>query len=83
MPRPPHDPWRLFRYVMIAALDGVAAGWTVVLILIWRDFAGLGTRVHGSEDGAIALIILLMSFGITFSLVGIGWRVMVLLPDED
>jgi hypothetical protein len=87
MPRrrnqPPHDPYRLVKYVLISALDGVAAGWTFLLILLWLDIGGLGHLVHGSESGVTALIVLLLSFGVTFSLVGLGWRIMVLLPDED
>jgi len=83
MQPPPHDPMRLVKYVAISALDGVAAGWTFLLILLWADIGGLGTLVHGSEHSVVALITLLLSFGVTFSLVGLGWRIMVLLPDED
>jgi hypothetical protein len=79
----PYDPWWLVKYVLVSAADGVAAGWTFLLILLWTDIAGLGALVHGSSDGVIALAVLLLSFGITFSLIGIGWRVMVLLPRDD
>lgn len=79
-----HDPNRLIRYVLISALDGVAAGWTFLLALLWLDIGGLGALVHGAADGGrLALLILLMSFGVTFGFVGIAWRVMVMLPDED
>lgn len=81
--REPHDPYKLLRYVAISALDGVAAGWTFLLALLWLDIGGLGTLVHGSADGPIALVIMLLSFGVTFSFVGIAWRVMVLLPDKE
>ena len=79
-----HDPNRLIRYVLISALDGVAGGWTFLLALLWLDIGGLGTLVHGAADGGLtALYILLMSFGVTFGFVGIAWRVMVMLPEED
>jgi hypothetical protein len=83
MPDGEFDPWWLVKYVLVSAADGVAAGWTFLLILLWTDIGGLGALVHGSADGVIALAVLLLSFGITFSLIGIGWRVMVLLPDDD
>lgn len=69
--------------MLISAADGVAAGWTFLLILLWTDIGRLGALVHGSGDGVIALAVLLVPFGITFSLIGIGWRVMVLLPRDD
>ena len=83
--RESYDSWWLVKYVLISAADGVAAGWTLVLILLWFDIGGLGALVHrsSSSDGVIALVVLLLSFGVTFSLAGIGWRVMVLLPEHD
>lgn len=77
------DPGRLVRYVAMAAAEGVAAGWAFLLALLWLDIGGLGTLVHGSEDATLALVILLMSFGVTFGFVGIAWKVMVMLPDEE
>jgi hypothetical protein len=77
------DPNRLLKYVAVSAGDGIAAGWTFLLALLWLDIGGLGTLVHGSPDAVIALIILMMSFGVTFGFVGIAWRVMVMLPGED
>ncbi len=83
--RPPkkHDPNRLARYVAMAAAEGVAAGWACLLALLWLDVGGFGRLVHGSEDAVTALVILLMSFGVTFGFVGIAWKVMVMLPDEE
>jgi polyferredoxin len=75
------DPWWLVKYVLLAAAEGVVAGWTFLLILLYMDIGGLGTLVHGAA-GPMALVILLMSFGTTFGFVGIAWRVMVLLPEE-
>lgn len=79
----PEDPFWLMKYVGLAALDGIAAGWTFLLILLWADIGGLGSLVHRSADDVTALLVLLLSFGTTFSFVGIAWRVMVLLPEKD
>ena len=77
------DPWWLFKYVVVSALDGVAFGWMLLLIVLWRDIGGLGSLVHGSNDGAVALYALLIAFGTAFAFVGIAWRVMVLLPEQE
>lgn len=76
------DPYWLVKYVALSAADGVAAGWTLLLILLFWDIAGLGSLVHGAAEGVLALVILLISFAVTFGFVGIAWRVMVVLPDE-
>ncbi|MGF1501487.1 MAG: hypothetical protein ACFBSD_06695 [Paracoccaceae bacterium] len=76
------DPYWLMKYVALSAADGIAAGWTCLLALLWLDIGGLGTLVNGQADGPTALVILLMSFGVTFGFVGIAWRVMVLLPEK-
>jgi len=80
---PPTDPYWLMKYVALAAMDGIAAGWTFLLALLWFDIGGLGSLVHRSEAGEIALLIMLMSFAVTFGFVGIAWRVMVMLADDD
>ncbi|GMG82551.1 hypothetical protein LNKW23_17640 [Paralimibaculum aggregatum] len=84
--RPPRghgtDPNRLIRYVGLAALEGVIAGWIFLMVLLRMDIGGLGSLVEGSADAAMALVILLMSFGVTFGFVGIAWKVMVMLPGQ-
>ncbi|MEM7498987.1 MAG: hypothetical protein AAF371_13480 [Pseudomonadota bacterium] len=77
------DPFRLMRLVAIGAGDGIAAGWVALLILIEMDFQGLGTLVKTAEEGGLALAMLAGFFAVTFGMVGIAWRVMVLLPGED
>jgi len=83
MTRPTPDPYRLFRYVALGAGEGVVAGWVLLLIMIRLDLTGLGGLIHRAADGALALVMLLAFFAITFGMVGIAWRVMVLLPDEE
>ena len=76
------DPYRLIKYVALGAGEGVIAGWVFLMIVIKMDMMGLGGLIHRSESGVLGLIMLLWFFGITFGMVGIAWRVMVLLPDE-
>ncbi|SET87081.1 hypothetical protein [Oceanicella actignis] len=80
--QPPADPYRLMRFVFRHALNGVMAGWAFLLALLWLDVGGLGARVHGAADGWIVVLMLAGAFGVTFSMVGIVWGVLVMLPDE-
>ena len=81
-----NDPYRPVKYLALGGGDGVVAGWIILLILMKLDAVGLGVGlgdlIDRSADGPLALILLLWLFGITFGMVGIVWRVMVLLPDE-
>lgn len=83
MTRPKHDAYRLFRYVALGAGEGIVAGCVVLLLILKLDLMGLDTLFRSSENGTLALALLFFLFGITFGMVGIAWRVMVLLPDED
>ena len=80
--RPNPDPYRLVKYVALGAGEGVFAGWTILMAIVELDLMGLGSLIDRSADGALAFVMLLGFFGITFGMVGIAWRVMVLLPDE-
>ena len=77
-----HDPYRLVKYVALGAGEGVFAGWLLLMIVVKLDLMGLGRLLDNSDHGALAMLMLLMFFGLTFGMVGIAWRVMVLLPDE-
>ena len=81
--RADRDPWKLVRFVLVSAGDGVAAGWLILLAFVELDLQGLGTLVKGQPDGALAMVMLTAVFAITFSMVGIAWRVMVILPDVE
>ena len=77
------DPYRLFKYVARGAGEGVIAGWVVLLILKYLNIGRIGELIANSEHGALVYVIALALFGITFGMVGIAWRIMVLLPDEE
>lgn len=80
--KPRADPYRLVKYVALGAGEGIFAGWVILMLVVKLDLLGLGGLIDRSADGALALVMLLGVFGITFGMVGIAWRVMVLLPDE-
>lgn len=74
--------YRLVRYMLLGAAEGVVAGWVILLALKHLDVMGIGSLISTSSDGALALVMMLVFFGITFGMVGIAWRIMVLLPEE-
>jgi len=78
-----HDPYRLMKYVGKGALEGASAGWILLIILKYLDIGGIGTLIANTAEGPLVYAIAFCLFGITFGMVGIAWRVMVLLPDED
>ncbi|MEM7743649.1 MAG: hypothetical protein AAF409_08065 [Pseudomonadota bacterium] len=69
--------------VGIGALEGMIAGWILYDILIWIDFAGLGGLFDRVDVGRLMFWLGAAFFGITFGMLGIAWRVMVLLPGDD
>ena len=77
------DPHRVTRYVAIGALEGMIVGWLLYDIMIWMDVAGIGGLMERVAEGRLVFWIGAAFFGITFGMLGIAWRVMVLLPDED
>ena len=80
------DPYGLMKFVAVGAGDGIAFGWFMLLVFKWMNVAGIGTLIDTSSSGPLAMALLLIFFGITFGMVGIGYRVMVVLPlstDDD
>lgn len=80
--KPKADPYRLVRYVAIGALEGAIAGWVVLGMFMWLDIAGIASLIRGTEAGFLMFQLAVVMFAITFGMVGIAWRVMVLLPGE-
>ena len=79
--RPPHE-WFLPIYVLIGALEGAIAGWVFLGMILWFDIMGLGGLIDRVDAGFLMFQLAVVFFAVTFGMVGIAWRVMVLLPDE-
>lgn len=76
------DPHRLVKYVATGAIDGVLAGWVFVACLLALDLNGIWTRAASDPEGPLFVFVLFALTGISFGMLGIAWRVMVLLPGE-
>ena len=82
MAGPRRDPYRLMRYTLLGACEGIVAGWITLLLFKHLDIGRIGSLIDGSDQGALVLVVALGLFGITFGMLGIAWRLMVLLPEE-
>ena len=60
----------------------IIAGWVLLGILMTLDIAGIGSLIRRVAEGQTMFLLAIVMFGVTFGMVGIAWRVMVLLPDE-
>ena len=75
--------WRLLRFLARHCATGVAAGWALLLGLIWTDVAGIGGLIHGSTLGWLGLLMLAGAFGLTGGAVAMGVAVMGLARKGD
>ncbi|MEM1316156.1 MAG: hypothetical protein AAGI51_16490, partial [Pseudomonadota bacterium] len=48
--REDYDPGKLTRFMIYHIASGVAAGWVVMLALIWLDIGGVGSLIRGSDQ---------------------------------
>lgn len=78
-----HDPNRLVRYIAVGAGDGIAVGWALLLLAVEMDVQGIGTLMKTAEVGGLALAVTAGMTAVTSGMIGIAWRVMVLLPGEE
>jgi hypothetical protein len=62
-------------FLLARALDGVAAGWAVLLGLVWTDVGRIGTLMDRSDTGELAMGVLALVFAVTFGPIGVavGW----------
>lgn len=78
-----HDPNKLARFVLRHAVNGVAAGWTFLLALLWLDIGEVGSLVRAAEERELITAMMAGAFGITFGFVGLAWGVLVVLPETE
>jgi hypothetical protein len=56
----------LIRFLLKWSLIGMGSGWLFVALLLLMDVAGLRGLVTRAENPAVALIVLALSFGVSF-----------------
>ncbi len=78
MPKPP----KLVRFMAYHAINGIAIGCTMLLVMIWIDFAGLGTMLKTDTSG-IATFLLFFQTSLTFGGISMAIAVMNLGEDDE
>jgi hypothetical protein len=59
------------RRLFLWTADGVAAGWVLLLMLVWTDVGRIGTLMRASEHGELSMALLAAVFGVTFGFWGL------------
>jgi hypothetical protein len=62
----------LRRHVARRCVDGLMAGWALMLGLLWTDVGRVGTLIDASEHGALAMAMLALVFASTGAAAGTG-----------
>jgi hypothetical protein len=71
------------RHVGRRCVDGLFAGWALMLGLLWTDVGRVGTLIDGSEHGALALVMLAIAFASTGAALGTGMALFALPVRAD
>jgi hypothetical protein len=59
------------RRLVLWVLDGVAAGWVLLLALVWSDVGRIGTLMDASDHGELSMAMLAAVFAFTFGFWGL------------
>lgn len=78
-----HEDRAARRFVLRRCLDGVIAGWALMLGLIWTDVGRVGTLMDASEYGALAYAMLALAFASTGAATGTGLALFALPARDD
>ncbi len=56
---------RLVKFVLKWNAVGILTGWLVLSAILLADISGIGSMIMGSPQGAVALLVLALSFAVT------------------
>ncbi len=73
---------KLVRFMFRHMFNGIVIGCVTVLVAIWTDFLGLGTRLATDHSG-LATFLLFYQASLTFGGVSMAIAIMHLAEDED
>ena len=73
---------RLVKFVLKWNAVGIALGWAVLALLLATGIGNLGSMVFRQSGGLIGLLILMLSFGVTFGQVTVMAAVLSLADSK-
>jgi hypothetical protein len=78
--KPNNEPDLMALYLRHCAMGFVLSA-VFVAMLLWRDVAGLGTLIAGSDVGVLAVFLLWFFHGTVFG--GVQFALMIMLQSDD
>ncbi len=79
-----HRLWRddLLRFLLLHLAAGGAGALAFCALLLWSDFAGIGTLIANSSDGPLFAALLFFGLFVTFGSIAMGVGLMSLRRDD-
>ena len=74
---------KLIRFVLTNSLIGMVIGWLVAAAIVWFNVAGFGERFAHSHDKPVIVLIMAVSFGVTFAFAYLTTALLLLPTDKD
>lgn len=74
---------KLIRFVLVNSLIGMVIGWLVAAGIVWFNIGGFGERFEQSSDKPVIVLIMAVSFGVTFAFAYLTTAVLLLPTDKD
>ena len=74
---------KLIRFVLRNSLIGMVIGWLIAAGIVWFNLGGFGDRFLQSKDKPVVVLILAVSFGVTFAFAYLTTSLLLLPTDKD
>ncbi|MCC0039456.1 MAG: hypothetical protein H6893_10840 [Brucellaceae bacterium] len=74
---------KLIRFVLRNSLIGMVIGWLIAAGIVWFNLGGFGDRFLQSNDKPVVVLILAVSFGVTFAFAYLTTSLLLLPTDKD
>ena len=75
--------WSWIRFIFLSALDGMAIGALIAIVIIKLDLHGVGTMLANSNHQTGYTLLLIGSFAHTFGMVVCGSAIWLRATEED
>jgi len=73
----------LLRFLLLHLAGGLAGAIAFGVLLLWSDFAGLGTLIARASDGPLFTVLLFFGLFVTFGSIAMGVGLMSLRRGDD
>jgi len=74
---------KLVRFVLVNSLTGVAIGWLIAAGVVHFNIANLGVLIDHTQHKVAAVVMLAITFGITFGFAYLATAVMLMPTGKD